>query len=202
MSFLDKFFNVKKKKDLSKKEAKESPYMPTMKLPVDEKFTINFKRNGGKFLYCSSQEEVYEHYGNILTENKWQGTKMLCYNRMLRRKFEDFDIEYTKVSDTLSYCFFATCEYLIADNGSILLSSNQIKGKKLKELPDNFIIHATTSQLIGTIGEGLRGIKHKYKDEIPSNITSIKHFGVSDEENFLTYGSSSKNLYLLLLEDL
>ena len=84
----------------------------------------------------------------------------------------------------------------------MLISSNQIAEKKLIELPVNFIVYATTSQIVETIGEGLRGIKYKNKQKIPTNITTIKHFKSSDEKDFLSYGSSSKNLYLLLLEDL
>ena len=95
-----------------------------------------------------------------------------------------------------------TCEYLIADDGSLLISSNQIAEKKLKDLPPNFIIYATTSQFVENIGEGLRGIKNKNREKIPTNITTIKHFKALEDKDFLTYGSSSKNLYLLLLEDL
>jgi hypothetical protein len=72
----------------------------------------------------------------------------------------------------------------------------------LFNLPDNFILFATTSQLVNTIGEGLKGIKSKNRNKIPTNITTIKHFSIKEEKDFLTYGSSSKNLYLLLLEDL
>ena len=79
----------------------------------------------------------------------------------------------------------------------------KIKEKKLKELPQNLVIFATTSQIVNSIGEGLRGIKKKNTGQIPTNITTIKNFepkeGVKD---FMSYGSSAKNLYLLLLEDL
>ena len=108
----------------------------------------------------------------------------------------------TTKSTNDSTFFFSTCEYLVANDGSLLICSNQIKEKKLKELPANFIIFATTSQLIENISEGLRGIKDNNKSKIPTNITTIKHFKVSEEKDFLSYGSSSKNLYLLLLEDL
>jgi hypothetical protein len=76
--------------------------------------------------------------------------------------------------------------------------------KKLSEVPENVIVFATTSQLVDTIGEGLKTIKKKYKNGIPANITTIKHFQANTEnaDDFLTYGSSSKHLYLLLLEDL
>ena len=91
---------------------------------------------------------------------------------------------------------------MIADSGAILVSSNQIKEKKLLELPDNFIILASTSQIVHSISEGLNGIKEKNRKNIPSNITTIKNFEPQKEKDFLSYGSSSKNLYLLLLEDL
>ena len=45
-------------------------------------------------------------------------------------------------------------------------------------------------------------LKAKNKSTIPSNITTIKHFKANETNDFLSYGSSTKNLYLLLLEDL
>ena len=40
--------------------------MPEVKLPVDERFTINFKANGGKFLYCENMQEVQSSLKSIL----------------------------------------------------------------------------------------------------------------------------------------
>ena len=117
-------------------------------------------------------------------------------------KRSDYNVIKAKASLKKGHFFFTTCEYLIANDGSLLISSNQIAEKKLNELPKNFIVFATTSQIVQTIGEGLHGIKAKNKKNIPTNITTIKHFKVVDDDNFLSYGSSSKNLYLLLLEDL
>lgn len=202
MSFLDKLFNLLKNNPDSKKTSEESPYMPDAALPLDEKFTINFKKNGGKFLYCETMEEVYQHFGHILSENRWEGTKLFSHHPSLEKKFKNFDIEYTTVKDRHTTACFILCEYLIADTGSILISSNQIKEEKPGALPDNFIVFATTSQMVNTIGEGLKGIQHRYKGKIPSNITTINHFEIKAENDFLSYGSSSKNLYLLLLEDL
>ena len=53
------------------------------------------------------------------------------------------------------------------------------------------------------INEGLKSIKHRYADNIPLNITSIKQFktNVMSDENYMNYGSSVKEVYLLLLED-
>jgi len=175
--------------------------MPEVKLPVDERFTINFKANGGKFLYCENFDEVKESFDAILKENNWQNDKVFLFDQRLTELFKNFNLNSTKKLSESTY-FLSTCEYLISDDGSLLISSNQIAEKKLIELPDHFIIYATTSQFVETIGEGLKGIKAKNKVTIPTNITTIKHFKTADDKDFLTYGSSSKNLYLLLLEDL
>ena len=45
-------------------------------------------------------------------------------------------------------------------------------------------------------------IKKKYDKDYPTNITTIKYFEKAKDEYFLQYGSTAKNLYLLLLEDL
>lgn len=176
-------------------------YMPEVKLPADERFTINFKANGGKFLYCENMEEVKESFNSILQENNWHNDKVFLIDDRLSALFKDFKLNSTKKISESSY-FLSTCEYLISDDGSLLISSNQIAEKKLVELPEHFIIYATTSQFVENIGEGLKGIKEKSKVKIPTNITTIKHFKAADDKDFLSYGSSSKNLYLLLLEDL
>ena len=106
----------------------------------------------------------------------------------------------TKDSKDETICLISTCEYLIADDGSILVSSNQVAEKKLDELPGDIIILAKTDQLINNISEGLSGIKNNSKS-IPSNITNLKHFKDCNDKDFLSYGSSSKNLYLILLEN-
>lgn len=174
--------------------------MPQIDLPIDESFTMNFKSNGGKFLYCDNINEVYSTVDAIITENDWQNKTGYFYDENLKDKFKHTPVKASSLSDA-TY-FFTTCENLIADDGSILISSLQIAEKKLGEFPNNFIVFATTSQMVNNIGEGLRQIKNKNSQKIPTNITTIKHFKVADEKDFLSYGSPSKNLYLLLLEDL
>lgn len=201
MNFFKRIFGLKQQSEKEIKSNDRGKYMPELKLPIDEKFTINFKANGGKFLYCDDLDEVFSNFNNILSENSWENASALIIDDNLCKKFESFNIPTTKTSSTASY-FLTTCENLIATDGSLLISSNQIAAKKLTDLPVNFVVYATTSQIVDTIGEGLQGIKSKNSKKIPSNITTIKHFKSEDEKDFLSYGSSSKNLYLLLLEDL
>ncbi|MFI0428131.1 LUD domain-containing protein [Mariniflexile sp. HMF6888] len=202
MSLFRKIFGLKPdQSDEGIKSSERGKYMPEIKLPIDEKFTINFKGNGGKFLYCENLNEIFQNLQHIIEENNWEDKETLILDENIKNKFKDSNLKpTTNISD--STLFLTTCENLIANDGSLLISSKQIFEKKLPELPANFIVYATTSQIVENIGEGLRGIKSKNKQKIPTNITTIKHFKSNDEKDFLSYGSSAKNLYLLLLEDL
>ena len=169
-------------------------------LPVDEQFTHNFKKNGGKFLYCENTAEINEQFENILEENDWFESEAMCLDSRLFKMLDDNKIYYNKPQSPKF--FLASCENLIADEGSVLFSSNQIKQNKPNDLPDNIILVASTSQIILNKSDGLREIKKRYTTNYPTNITTFKYFEKVKEEDFLHYGSSPKNLYLLLLEDL
>ncbi len=169
-------------------------------LPVDERFTYNFKKNGGKFLYCENISEVKDQFLNILEENDWFECEALCFEPKLYSLLDENKLIYDHPKEPKF--LLASCENLIAEEGSVLFSSNQIKQNKPNDLPNDIIILATTSQILESKSDGLREIKKKYDKDYPSNITTIKYFEKAKDEDFLQYGSSAKNLYLLLLEDL
>ena len=203
MSVFRKIFGSNTDASKSKADEKDqSEFLDTSSLPVDEAFTINFNKNGGKFLVLRKLTMKFKDFlESIIEENNWDKKKALILNKHLKEKFKRFKLgSAQKIKD--ADFLFTTCESLIANDGSLLISSNQIAEKKLVELPENFIVFATTSQFVNTISEGLQGIKAQSKTKIPSNITTIKHFKANDTNDFLSYGSSTKNLYLLLLEDL
>ena len=203
MSLFHKFFGIKQTQSKEHIQNDErGKYMPDLKLPIDERFTVNFKANGGKFLYCENMDEIHKSFSSIINENNWQDSKVFLINDQLKHLFNSFNLNSTKTISEGSF-FLSTCEYLISDDGALLITSNQIAQNKLIDLPEHFVIFATTSQMVENIGDGLKGIKQSCKNQsIPTNISTIKHFKPSDENNFLTYGTKSKNLYLLLLEDL
>ena len=194
MKYLKKLFNISNKED---KEIQKQEFA----LSLDDLFVHNFIKKGGKFLYCSEKDEIFENLKNILLENKWKS--ILITNPKLITFLNEKEI-YIDQNHKKSIPFFTTCEHLIADRGNILFSSNQLKSTKLSEFSENFIVFATTSQLVHNTGEGLTGIKTNCKNAIPTNISAVKDFEIDKEDDTsLNFGNSStKNLYLLLLEDL
>lgn len=200
MSLFRKFFGSGNDTSGEENQNENSNMSADLSAPADEKFTFNFKKNGGKFLYCENLEEVKEQFENILEENDWFESEAVCFEPKLFHLLDENKIAYTRPGNPKF--LLASCENLIADEGSVLFSSNQIKQNKPNELPTNIVILATTSQILESKSDGLRVIKKKYEKDYPTNITTIKYFEKAKEEDFLQYGSAPKNLYLLLLEDL
>ena len=197
------FFNNLFKGDSKKSKGKEdrsdeqSEFMPKTKVAIEERFIVNFINNGGKFLYSENYNELNINLNLILKENSWSNSDLLITNNTIKT---DYKLPNTiNINQHNAKCFITDCENLIADDGSILISSNQIEEKSLNDYPDNLIVLSNTTKFKNNIGEGLTEIKSKSK-KIPSNITTIKNFQISKEKNFLSYGTSAKNLYLILLE--
>jgi len=194
MSFFKKLFNIpiKESKKIQKQE---------VDLSLDDLFVHNFVERGGKFLYSSDKLEITENLKSILKENNWKQLTLL--DAKLSAYFSKKDVKISKYFDPKDPVFL-NCEHLIADKGEILFSSNQLKSSKLSEMPENFIVYATTSQLVNDTRQGLTGINSHYKGNLPTNISSVKNYIINkNEDNLLNNGNSnSKNLYLLLLEDL
>jgi L-lactate utilization protein LutC len=204
MSFLKRIFGSKKV--TSKEVTKESNALKNAMLPeediesYDKQFVINFKKNGGKFIYVTTIDELQDALENIIEENQWLDVG--CNNPTLNHLLKHKGLNMT--TDFLGQDFiFIACEYLVADRGALVFSSKQIGEERLDKLPDNFIVYSTTSQLVRNIDKSMRSLKRKYKNNFPSNITTLKTFeNIEGENDFRNYGNVSKNLYLLLLEDL
>ena len=89
--------NYKSEEKVKKPENSDhSSYYPEQKLPIDEKFTYNFKNNGGKFIYCENWEEVTEAFDNIMIENDWYEQDVFCINEHLCQKFDGFNLNFGK----------------------------------------------------------------------------------------------------------
>lgn len=200
MSLFRKLFGSSISASDEEKESQNNNFFPENNLSVDERFIFNFKKNGGKFLYCENAQEVKDHFENILEENDWFESQVLCYDSNLFGLLDENKLIYKNLTNPKF--LLSSCENLIAEEGSILFSSKQIKQLKPNELPTNIVVLATTSQILAMKSDGLSAIKKKYERDYPTNITAIKYFEKAKEEDFTQYGSSAKNLYLLLLEDL
>lgn len=194
MDIWGKIFGFQNKKDKEKTSKLEKNLT---NLSLDEQFVRNFKENGGIFIYCETPEEVMNTFDGILGENS-EEAKIGCLNTGLCEQFSaGFSQFFT--DDWQEVTFFLTqCEYLIASDGSILFSSNQLGLKKINELPEKMIVFSRASQIMEKVDDAMAAIRKR--KVFPTNITALKNFG--KKEDFSTYGSRKWKMYLILLEDL
>ena len=116
MGFFERIFGKKIKSDDQKLSPKESE---SESLPIDELFLREFTASGGKFLYCENQEEVDRYFDKIIEENHWQEKAILCLDHQLLDQYgpvTNFTDKHGK-----STIFTTKCEYLIANQGSVLV---------------------------------------------------------------------------------
>jgi len=184
------------KAKLNKEEQEEQEKLiPDPNDPADVTFAKVFTNNGGKFFYCEDKEDFYTNLKQLLQESKWK--LPYCGNDKLKEILEPtklkFETDYQKADSSVS-----ACEFLIAFNGSVMVSGEQTKNLKIEDLPEALIIVAYTSQIVKNISEGLRGIQNKYGKSRPSLVTTIR-----TKESITTMSDSdrAKDLYIFLIED-
>lgn len=188
MALFNRLFGKKPKSDKEEK----SPYSPKKKRIKELEFAQNFTEKGGKFLYSENSTTTLKYFRQILNENAWETHQVVTFSKNLKSFFQ---LPETKDERKVQAMY---CEYMIANTGGILICSRQIHQKKLSELPENLIIIANASHFVNDVSEAMTLINTKYKNELPTNITTLNTFDPSKENDFLSYGSSSKNLYLLV----
>jgi L-lactate utilization protein LutC len=115
----------------------------------------NLIENGGKFLYSPENARMkpmnfFKKYWKKITGRTKPG--LILNSDQTQKSSKTLTGKLTVKSLSDGHFLFTTCEYLIANDGSILISSNQIAEKKLNELPKNFIVFATTSQIVKPLG--------------------------------------------------
>ena len=131
MNFFNNLFkgNSSRNKSKEDQEREQSKFMPKVKVAIEERFIINFIDNGGKFLYSENYNELNENLSLILKENNWVKEDLLITNNKIKSNYKLPNS--IKVNQENSKCFVTDCENLIAGDGSILISSNQIEEKNL-----------------------------------------------------------------------
>lgn len=194
MSFWKKLFDIKKKH--TEPEA-SSPYLKEKKNNLEVTFAEKFTRKGGKFIYSDNLQSTDKFFKLILEENNWKIQDLICFDPQLIQRFglestpDPFESQNFKA-------LLTGCENLIANKGAILICHHQLKDFKLENLPDFFIVCSGLDNFVSDVSEGMSQLKKKYFDQLPTNITTLNVKNSKNENDFLSYGNSAKNLYLIL----
>jgi L-lactate dehydrogenase complex protein LldG len=94
-------------------------------------------------------------------------------------------------------------EMLVAETGSIIISSKRASGRKWVTFPPIQIVVAFTSQILPTLAEALQAYHTKYADSFPSMLSVITAPSqTADIERTLVMGAhGAKELVVFLIEE-
>ena len=128
-------------------------------------FAERFGSLQGKFVFCSSVEELELKFKQLCELNQW--TKIFCEEEPWRVLIDQDFLE-TNISE----CQVAVtgCEYLVARTGSMVLSS-RLQGRVPSVYAPIHICIARSSQVVPDISDALTALQVKYQGVIPSQIS-------------------------------
>lgn len=187
------------RKDKNLDHEVSSRYLPKKKNDVEIIFAEKFTQKGGKFIYSEDANSTDQFFKLILEENHWLPEEILCFDPQLIQRFRLEPIQDNPNPQNFKALLIG-CEYLIANKGTVLICHHQLKDFKLKTLPDFFIVFSGLENFVNDVSEGMSNLKNKYASQLPTNITTLNVKNSKDENDFLSYGNSAKNLYLILQE--
>ncbi|SEW41426.1 Uncharacterised ACR, YkgG family COG1556 [Chryseobacterium wanjuense] len=159
---------------------------------LDYKFAQLFTHSGGFFNYCADEAEALQTLNQII---KIEGiNKVFCWDKDLQNFLNVVKSPYTAELQTDNDAAFITCEYLIAYDGRIMLSHNNILHYHSSRLPNKIIIMANVSQIVNNLNDAMGKIKRNGNIK---NLTSIS----GSQSKLDTSSHANTKLFLLLLED-
>jgi len=159
---------------------------------LDYKFAQLFTHSGGFFNYCADEAEALQTLNQIV---KIEGIhNMFCWDKELQNFLNVVKTPYTSDFEHSNDAAFITCEYLIAYDGRIMLSHNNILHYHSSRLPNKIIIMANVSQIVNNLNDAMGKIKRNGNIK---NLTSIS----GNQSKLDTSSNANTKLFLLLLED-
>jgi L-lactate utilization protein LutC len=159
---------------------------------LDYKFAQLFTTSGGFFNYCGDEAEALHTLNQIV---KIEGvSNVFCCDEDLQNFLNVTKTHFTNTLDINNDAAFITCEFLIAFDGRIMLSANNILHYHSSRLPEKIIIMANVSQIVSNLNEAMMKIKRRGNVR---NLTSIS----GSQSKLDSPNQDNSKLFLLLLED-
>jgi L-lactate dehydrogenase complex protein LldG len=167
-------------------------------------FAESFQRVGGEFYYCESLEHLalqlaaFQKRQEVGAPYVWE-PRVQALLRAAGVAFRADEAQFIEQAD-LS---LTSCEALVARTGSVLVSAATASGRRLSIYPDQHLVLARPSQVVGEIGDALRVVQARFGEQLPSMVSlTTGPSRTADIEKTLVLGAHGpRRLVLFLLED-
>ncbi len=171
--------------------------------PLELQFAQNFINVNGRFVFCENEQEFLENLRSIAADNGWKN--LFCLEPGIQSLLKKADLSFSDQESQLlnTDIGFTFCECLIARTGSVIISSKQASGRRLPIYANIHVVVAYTSQLLLHVKDGLKYIREKYNNQLPSMILTISGPSrTADIEKTLVQGAHGpKEIFVFLIDD-
>ncbi len=165
-------------------------------------FKTNLEQIGGEVILCQTKAEITSQIKRLCDERNQD--HLFCTDPALKQllngvvKINSNDENFLQLNIGLT-----SCEFLVAHLGSVLISSAQVSGRRLYVFPETHLVVAHQSQLTNYLDNAMEKLQEKYKNDLPSLISSITGPSrTADIEKTLVMGMHGpKSLIVLISEE-
>jgi len=166
-------------------------------------FASELNENGGTFVYCENEKDFVENIKFLASQRKWQSYFSVDEKIIGLLQSEGVNVEHTEEKFNDQIAGITRCDFLIGRFGSIMVSSALSSGRRMFVFPEVHIVFAYTSQVVAELKDALKGMKKKYPDRLPSQITVISGPSrTADIEKTLVMGAHGpKELIVFVIDD-
>lgn len=176
----------------------------------------SFVRAAEKPLYKEFISRLEELHGEVILTNdikglipfltdiieKGEGADVLCLEEPLRQILVQNGIKLISgsVFSEKASMIISGCESLVADLGAVVVSSAQAGSRRMFCFPPVHLVIARESQLVETLDDAYSMLLEKYKEDLPSMITTIAGPSrTADIEKTLVLGAHGPKRFIVCL---
>ena len=167
------------------------------------RFAEAFQLVGGEFIYCTNATDLSRQLTLLTQTQGWR--HLYLWEHSLQDFMQRYKVENIRIGRQLDSADagITLCEALVAETGSIVISTAQSSGRILSIFPPNHIVIASVKQVVETLGIALANIAQKYKQQMPSMLSVITGPSrTADIEKTLVKGAhGSKKIVVFVVDN-
>lgn len=168
---------------------------------LEMKFAEEFAKLQGKFIFCTSKNEVADNLVALVASKEWDDVH--CQTPSLMQQLQLKKLPFMNNGDMhTAQAAITDCECLVARTGTIVLSAAQSSGRALPVYTPVHIVIAYTHQLVFDLKDAISRLKDKYGGDLPSAISFASGPSrTADIEKTLVVGiHGPKEVYVFLVD--
>jgi len=151
----------------------EQPVFPPVIFPLEQTFKTQLEAISGKVFIFQSQSELF---GSLKTQlQQWQTVNVFCSEPDVTKYLVQFEIGFNEYEGGVKNMEVGItgCEFLVAQTGSVMVSSAQGGGRQMNISAPLHIVIANRNQLVATLEEAYSKILLKYASGLPSQVALV-----------------------------